>query len=99
MYLTIIGKYGVDHRKFKPKEVLGQQNKVLGKGNSDVSNVHGAQNSKYQELKLYGNCRTGIGFMKLNNVDIKTDAQVNEIYINDGGLEVEKSVRSVSYLI
>lgn len=37
--------------------------------------------------------------MKLNNVDIKTDAQVNEIYINDGGLEVEKSVRSVSYLI
>lgn len=42
MYLTIIGKYGVDHRKFKPKEVLGQQNKVLGKGNSDVSNVHGA---------------------------------------------------------
>ena len=42
-----MGKYGVEHRKLKPKEVLGQQNKVLGKGNSDVSNVHGAYNSQY----------------------------------------------------
>ena len=46
-YISNNWKIGVDHRKLKPKEVLGQQNKVLGKGNSDVSNVHGAYNSQY----------------------------------------------------
>lgn len=33
------GKYGVEHRKFKPEEELGQQFKVSGNGSSDAFNA------------------------------------------------------------